>query len=139
MIVSPANPAYTEEELFHQLSDSRAKAIVTVPELLSVAVAAGKRANIPRERIILFREAKDGHQHYTSLLSEKLAESTKGRINPSDLAFLAYSSGTTGVAKGVMLTHRNVVANTLQGASLEAKYMKWNEDKMVSFLPFYHI
>jgi 4-coumarate--CoA ligase len=55
------------------------------------------------------------------------------------LAFLAYSSGTTGVAKGVMLTHRNVVANTLQGASVEAKYMRWNEDKMVSFLPFYHI
>ena len=137
--MSPANPAYTEEELFHQLSDSRAKAIVTVPELLPVAVAAGRRANIPRERIILFREAKDGHQHYTSMLSDKLAESTRGRIRPSDLAFLAYSSGTTGVAKGVMLTHGNVVANTLQGASLEARYMKWSEDKMVSFLPFYHI
>jgi acyl-CoA synthetase (AMP-forming)/AMP-acid ligase II len=74
MVVSPANPAYTEEELFHQLSDSEAKAIVTVPELLSVAVAAGKRANIPRERIILFRQAKDGHEHYSTRGGESILQ-----------------------------------------------------------------
>src|ERR1700723_3823824 len=76
MLVSPANPAYTEEELLHQLTDSGAKGIVTTPELLDVAVAAGRRANIPRDRIILFKEAKGGYQHYTSLFSDHEAEST---------------------------------------------------------------
>jgi 4-coumarate--CoA ligase len=137
--VSPANPAYTEEELLHQLSDSGAKAIITIPELLPVAVAAGKRANIPLERIILFKSSKDGHQHYTSLFSEKHAESTRGKIKPGDLAFLAYSSGTTGIAKGVMLTHRNIVSNLLMQAEQEAKPMHWKGDRMISFLPFYHI
>jgi len=137
--VSPANPAYTEEELYHQLTDSNAKAIITIAELLPVAVAAGKRANIPPERIILFKSAKDGHKSFTSLLSDKHAESTRGKIKPDDLAFLAYSSGTTGLAKGVMLTHRNIVSNAMMGANLEAMAMHWTKDLMVSFLPFYHI
>lgn len=137
--MSPANPSYTEEELFHQLSDSGVKAIITIPELLPVAVAAGRRANITAERIILFKSAKDGHQHYTSLFSEKHAESTRGKIDPGDVAFIAYSSGTTGLAKGVLLTHQNIIANTLMGTFLEGMSMHWKKDRMVSFLPFYHI
>jgi 4-coumarate--CoA ligase len=139
MVVSPANPTYTEEELLHQLTDSGAKGIVTTAELLDVAVAAGRRANIPKDRIILFKEAKGGHQHYTSLFSDHEAESTRGSLSSGDLAFLAYSSGTTGLAKGVMLTHGNIVANSLQGGSIEMKYLHWSRDRMVSFLPFYHI
>jgi len=139
IVVSPANPAYTEDELLHQLKDSRAKAIVTIADLLPVAVAAGRRANIPKDRIVVFKTAKDGHKSYTSLFSDKHAESTRGKIHPSDLAFLAYSSGTTGLAKGVILTHRNIVANCLQCSALEIKNMHWTQDRMVSFLPFYHI
>jgi 4-coumarate--CoA ligase len=137
--VSPANPAYTEEELLHQLSDSGSKAIITVEELLPVAIAAGRRANIPPERIILFKKAAKGHQHYSTLFSDRFAESVRGKITPDDLAYLAYSSGTTGLAKGVMLTHRNIVSNCLQGASIEAKFMNWKSDIMVSILPFFHI
>src|SRR5216110_2328177 len=103
MTVSPANPSYTEEELFYQLSDSGAKAIITIPELLAIAKAAGRRAKIPAERIILFKSAKDGHQYYTSLFSKTHAESTRGKIEPDDLAFLPYSSGTMGPPKAVML------------------------------------
>jgi 4-coumarate--CoA ligase len=138
-VVSPANPAYTEDELLHQLTDSGAIAIVTMPELLGVAVAAGRRANIPAERIILFREGKDGHKHYTSLFSERHAESTRGKIDPEDLAILAYSSGTTGLSKGVMLTHRNLVSNILQGGYIDMQKLHWTKDRMISFLPFYHI
>jgi 4-coumarate--CoA ligase len=138
-VVSPANPAYTVEELYHQLVDSRAKAIITIGELIPIAVAAGRKANIPPERIILYKEAKHGHKVYTSLLSDTLAESTRGVIKPNDLAFLAYSSGTTGLAKGVMLTHINIVSNTLQGTYVEGDPMHWSTDRMVSFLPFYHI
>ena len=137
--VSPANPAYTEDELHHQLIDSNAKAIVTMAELLPVARAAARRANIPPEQIVLFKSETDGHKSYTSLLSDKHAESTRGKIKPNDLAFLAYSSGTTGLAKGVMLTHRNIVSNALMGANQEAMSMHWSKDLMISFLPFYHI
>jgi 4-coumarate--CoA ligase len=137
--VSPANPAYKEDELLHQLIDARAKAIITLPELLDVALEAGKRANIPPERIILFKKAVNGHQHFASLYSDRFAESTRGKVSPNDLAFLAYSSGTTGLAKGVMLTHRNLISNTLMGAYMEAKALDWKEDRMISFLPFYHI
>ena len=137
--MSPANPAYTEDELLHQLKDSNATAILTVPELLSIAIGAARKASIPRDRIILFKQSHDGYKHYSELMSMNLAPSTRGRIQPSDLAFLAYSSGTTGLAKGVMLTHGNVVSNTLQGSAVEARYLSWKEDKIPSFLPFYHI
>jgi 4-coumarate--CoA ligase len=138
--VSPANPTYTEEELLHQLEDSRAKAIITIPELLPIAEAAARRANISSDRIILFKADKASrHPHFTEIYSKNLAESTRGKIHPQDIAFLAYSSGTTGLAKGVMLTHKNIVSNALMGAFLEAKAMHWSTDSMVSFLPFYHI
>jgi 4-coumarate--CoA ligase len=137
--VSPANPAYTAEELLHQLQDSHAKAIITIPELLPIAIAAANKASIPKDRIILFKQPTEGYKHYTEIMSSNLAPPTTGRIDPDDLAFLAYSSGTTGLPKGVMLSHGNVVSNTLQGSAVEAKFLSWNEDKIPSFLPFYHI
>lgn len=57
----------------------------------------------------------------------------------TDLAFLAYSSGTTGLPKGVMLTHRNVVSNVLQLGAAESENLGWRRDKLLGFLPFYHI
>ena len=137
--MSPANPAYTEDELYHQLVDSNSKAIVTIPELLSVAVAAARRANIPSDRIMLFKAQTEGYKHYASLFSDRYAESTRGRIKPDDLAFIAYSSGTTGLPKGVMLTHRNIVSNCLMGVTVETKSMHWSQDRMISVLPFFHI
>jgi len=139
MAVSPANPEYTEEELLYQLTDSGAKAIITIPNLLPVAVAAGRKANIPSERIILFKSAHDKYRHYTSLMSKKHAESTRKKIKPTNLAFLSNSSGTTGLAKGVMLTHGNLVANILQFSAIESAEMHWTEGRMVSFLPFFRI
>lgn len=110
-----------------------------MPELLTIALAAGRRANIPPEQIILFKSSQGEHQLYTTLFSDTHAESTHGKTNPEDLAFLAYSSGTTGHAKGVMLSHRNIISNTLMGAFLETISMHWTQDRMITFLPFYHI
>ncbi|KAK0119284.1 hypothetical protein ONS95_008131 [Cadophora gregata] len=56
-----------------------------------------------------------------------------------DLAFLVYSSGTTGLPKGVMLTHRNIVANMLQAEVMDKGSSNWKDDSMISFLPMFHI
>ena len=62
------------------------------------------------------------------------------RLDPdNDLAFLVYSSGTTGLPKGVMLSHLNIVANVLMITSSVGRNYSWKSDKLLGILPFYHI
>lgn len=64
----------------------------------------------------------------------------KTKIDPKkDLAFLVYSSGTTGHPKGVMLSHSNIVSNVLMLKSGEGGNLSWKNDKLLAFLPFFHI
>lgn len=147
--MSPANPAYTAKELAHQLKDSGAKAIVTQVSLLPVAREAAKHAAIPEDRIILLGDQRDPEaklKHFTSI--RNISGATRYRrtkVDPAkDLSFLVYSSGTTGVPKGVMLSHRNIIANVLQARVTEEKDLTWNGHdgsgaKILAFLPFYHI
>ncbi|KAE8134985.1 hypothetical protein BDV38DRAFT_294956 [Aspergillus pseudotamarii] len=149
-VVSPANPAYTTEELAFQLKNSGAKAVITQVPQLSVVREAAKKANIPEDRIILIGDQRDPEakvKHFTSIRNISGATRyRKTKINPEkDLSFLVYSSGTTGVPKGVMLSHRNIVANSLQLAAGEAGHLTWNGgadgkgDRVLAFLPFFHI
>ncbi|KAI9814824.1 MAG: hypothetical protein M1827_003090 [Pycnora praestabilis] len=149
-ILSPANPGYTADELAFQLKDAGAKALVTQKPFLVTAKQAAKQAGLPEERIILMGDERDSEmrfKHFSSIRNTSGATRyRRAKVNPKeDLAFLVYSSGTTGHPKGVMLTHSNIVSNVMMLEAGEGGNLKWNgglEDKgdsILAFLPFFHI
>ena len=130
-ISSPANSAYNADELAYQLTDSGSKSIFTVLPLLQTALAAARKVDIPKERIYLCEmpdvttggmsmKMPSGFKTLTQLIGQGASlppiESLKWRQGQGarQTAFLCYSSGTSGQAKGVMISHRNVIANILQ-------------------------
>lgn len=150
-VLSPANPAYTVEELAFQLQDSGAKALVTQLPYIKNAQAAAQKAGIPLDRVIVIGDERDPSfqvKHFTSIRNTSGASRyrrTKATDPADDLAFLVYSSGTTGHPKGVMLTHRNIVSNVMMIKAGEGGNLSWKGgpndegDKILAFLPFFHI
>jgi len=132
-INTPINPLYTEHEIAHQLKDAGAKFLVAGPTFLDKARAAADEAGITE--FFVFGEA-EGAIPFSSLL-ENDGEAPYVRINPvEDLVALPYSSGTTGLPKGVMLTHHNLVSNLRQMEGLD--YFTEN-DTLLCVLPLFHI
>ncbi len=135
-INATANPLYTAGELSQQLHDSSAKLLVTVPPFLAVAREAVEGTDV--EEILLV--GAEGDEQGATDIKELLAsgaEPPELEIDPAvDLAVLPYSSGTTGLPKGVMLTHRNLVANILQ---TDAAMPMQPDDVLIGVLPFFHI
>ena len=127
------NPLYTADELAHQLSDSGARFLLTVAPFLEVAREAAERAGT--EEVFVVGEA-EGATPFGELLGDPAGAPTP-EIDPAeDLAVLPYSSGTTGLPKGVMLTHRNLVANMLQTV---VPTTVSSDDVLIGVLPFFHI
>ncbi len=127
------NPLYTADELANQLNDSRARFLLTAPPLLERARAAAERSGV--EEIFVLGEA-EGATPFAALLAAD-GEPPAVDIDPAnDVATLPYSSGTTGLPKGVMLTHRNLVANLCQTDQLLAQ---GPDDRIIAVLPLYHI
>ncbi|KAF7553873.1 hypothetical protein G7046_g6973 [Stylonectria norvegica] len=148
-VISPANPLYTVKELAFQLKDSGARAIVTHKDYFAVALQAADIAGIDKDKVILLGEERDltgPSKHFTSISSLAASKQKKVAVNSdTDLAFLVYSSGTTGLPKGVMLTHRNIASNILMITAGEGGNLKnsgghdGQGDKCLGFLPFFHI
>ncbi|KAI0100046.1 hypothetical protein GGR51DRAFT_533655 [Nemania sp. FL0031] len=150
---STANPTYTAKELAFQMKDSGAKGIVTQLPMLSVAREAARAIGLPEDRIILLGDGRDPSgkfKHFTEIKPTGLLGAFNlgpTRVDPkTDLAFLVYSSGTTGMPKGVQLTHYNIVANLAQLDHVDmfngihhSGGKDGQGDKQLAILPFFHV
>ncbi|MBA3908798.1 MAG: 4-coumarate--CoA ligase family protein [Rhodobacter sp.] len=130
--VTTLNPTYTPHEAAHQLKDSGAVLMFTIPAFLSVATTAIAGSAV--REIVTIGEAS-GHRSIEDLLGPQLTAQVPVDLDRHVLA-LPYSSGTTGLPKGVMLSHRNMVVNVDQGLALLDVQP---DETTVAFLPFFHI
>ena len=136
-IVTTVNPLYTADELAHQLADAGAKYLLTVPAMMDRAREAATTCGV--REIFVLGEAEGATPFAALLESGGVDEDVvpEVEINPrEDIVVLPYSSGTTGLPKGVMLTHYNLVANLCQ---IEAAEHFDARDTLVGVLPFFHI
>ncbi|KAI1333365.1 hypothetical protein F5Y16DRAFT_11707 [Xylariaceae sp. FL0255] len=153
-VVTTANPSYTAKELAFQLKDSGAKGIVTQLPTLPLVREVAATLGLPEDRILLLGDRRDPagqFKHFTELKHSGLLSSLysgQTRVDPKrDLAFLVYSSGTTGLPKGAQLTHTNMVANLAQLEFLDTKFNGvYHEggpdgqgDKQLAISPFFHV
>ncbi len=136
-INTTVNPLYTVDELTKQLVDSQAKYLITVPPLLDKALAAAEATGI--REVFVFGEAA-GATPFAALMQHGDTPPAVTIQPGQDLVVLPYSSGTTGISKGVMLTHTNLVANVCQCQGvLHSDIMCNGDDTLLGLLPFYHI
>ncbi|MET7681494.1 4-coumarate--CoA ligase family protein [Streptomyces sp. NPDC005423] len=132
--VTTVHPLATPEEFAKQLRDSAARWIVTVSPLLETARRAAELAGGVQE--IFVCDDAPGHRSLLSMLASTAPE-PRVAIDPAqDVAALPYSSGTTGVPKGVMLTHRQIATNLAQ---LRPAVPGGPGDRILAVLPFFHI
>ena len=131
--VTTINPLYTVDELTFQLNDSQARYILTIPLFLEQAKEAAAASKV--EEVFVLGDA-EGATSVLELLGSG-GDAPQVDISPKeDLVVLPYSSGTTGLPKGVMLTHHNLVSNVVQS---EAAHSTTEEDVIIGVLPFFHI
>ncbi|HEY7670980.1 MAG TPA: AMP-binding protein [Gammaproteobacteria bacterium] len=164
LVVVNVNPLYTPHELEHQLKDCGARALVVLENFAHTVAAVLGRT--PVETVLVTRvgdalpalkrgivnfvtthvkrlvppwDIPGAVDYRTALALGRRTAFAEPRIEPSDLAFLQYTGGTTGVAKGAMLTHRNIVANMLQASAIIRPYFNARDGDAVTALPLYHI
>jgi len=149
LILVNTNPLYTPREMLHQFNDSQAKAIVILSDLLPLAEEVIPQTNITT---VISTHAADllapQPQGSASLNSVSLLEAIEIGLTKTlkpitaqldDLAVLQYTGGTTGLSKGAMLSHRNILSNSLQTKSRLESVITDGEDILISPLPLYHI
>ncbi|MCO6055301.1 long-chain-fatty-acid--CoA ligase FadD1 [Pseudomonas sp. MOB-449] len=164
LIVVNTNPLYTAREMEHQFNDSGAKALVCLANMAHLAEEVLPRTGV---RHVVVTEVGDLLPTFKRLLVNAVIKHVKKMVPPfslpqavklndalakgrgravkeanpqsGDIAVLQYTGGTTGVAKGAMLTHRNLVANMLQVKALMGANMQEGHEILIAPLPLYHI
>ncbi|MCQ3830509.1 AMP-binding protein [Microbulbifer elongatus] len=164
MVVVNTNPLYTQREIKHQLNDSGAKALVVLANIADTAAAVIGETSVEQ---VIVSEIADLHPPLKRVLINTVAKHIKKMVpdfhfenqvnfrdamsagakqphqdvqrTADDIAVLQYTGGTTGVAKGAMLTNRNLVANMEQVREALGDSMKEGEEIYIAPLPLYHI
>ena len=164
MVAVNVNPLYTARELEHQLKDSEAKAIVIFANSANVlekivkntqlkhilVTEIGDMLKFPKNHIVNFvlKHVKKMVPAYSlptsksfvgALAKADAKKFQRASVSHSDIAFLQYTGGTTGVAKGAILTHRNIVSNMLQARAWLKNYIEDGREIIITPLPLYHI
>src|SRR6266550_1761472 len=132
-IVTPINPLYTAHEVGLQLNDAGARLLIAGSAFIEKAREAARESRV--EELFVFGES-DGVTSFASLLQGNGIVPTVEINAREDLVVLPYSSGTTGLPKGVMLTHYNLVANLCQMDGLDYFH---SDDTLLCVLPLFHI
>lgn len=164
LVAVNVNPLYTPRELEHQLKDSGAKAIVifansghTLEKIIGqtpvkhvITTQIGDMLNFPKNYIVNFvlkkvkKMVPDYHLPSSIDFKQCLAQGDESKykkpeIGHEDIAFLQYTGGTTGVAKGAILSQGNIVANMLQARAWIKNYIADGQEIIITPLPLYHI
>ncbi|MCA0403062.1 MAG: AMP-binding protein [Proteobacteria bacterium] len=165
LVAVNTNPLYTKDELVHQLNDAEAEVVIVaanfaytvekaLPELKTIkkVIITELGDLFPFIKKHIFNavvkyikkmvpafEIKNSIRFNEAIKMGKSVSFKKVDIKQSDIAFLQYTGGTTGVAKGAMLSHRNMVANVLQASSWIKPLALNDKDIIITALPLYHI
>jgi long-chain acyl-CoA synthetase len=136
-IVVQINPMYKANELMHVLKDSGARHIIVLDDLLPIVEAVIAETDV--EKVLSVSLEKGKCEMTKKLLSVTEADFTV-EIEPArDVAVLQYTGGTTGRSKGAMLTHRNIVANTLQSAATSRINTQKGKERVLGVSPLFHV
>ncbi|MFO7270823.1 MAG: long-chain fatty acid--CoA ligase [Sphaerobacter thermophilus] len=141
-IVVQVSPLSTPRELVHHLSTSGAETIVVADMLYPMVQAVLPQVNLRNVLVTRLRgEVTPGPE---ARAFEEVLMSTTGappdvQVTPDDVAVLQYTGGTTGIAKGAMLTHRNLVVNVLQSAAPNPDFPSGADLRVLTVLPLFHV
>ncbi|SDX57221.1 long-chain acyl-CoA synthetase [Marininema mesophilum] len=162
-VVVQTNPMYKERELEHQLKDSKTETIICLDLVynqvakvkdktsLKRVIVTGIQDYLPFPKNVLYslKLKKDGmnvtvpnqpgHYSFSRILKKALAAPVASQVSSMDeVALLQYTGGTTGSAKGAMLTHRNTIVNVIQSSSW-VYHGKYGGEKVLGLVPFFHV
>lgn len=146
---SAINPVSTVNEVVHQLKDSQAPALLVHPNMVKNAILAAEEVGLPKNRIFQFNdqfsEEVDGIKDWTTMLGSPQEAKTLqwkklGTESTTTLATVNYSSGTTGLPKGVRISHFNLIANVTQIMACLWPHadISRGRERWLGFVPFYH-